>query len=226
MKKILIILIAVAFAGSVSAQNIQTHYDLGKDRKYLTTTVEMFRPDKMGSTFFFIDMDYGVNDIDGVGMAYWEIARAIKLGKSSPLAAHIEYNGGFGQFPATPYNGAYQINDAWLGGFEYSWNAEDFSRGFTLQTMYKNIRGVDNASFQITGVWYVNFLKGKMTFNGFADFWKEESAYGNYIFLTEPQIWYNACKHFSVGSEIEISSDFAGHDGFMVNPTIAAKYTF
>ena len=50
MKKILIILIAVAFAGSVSAQNIQTHYDLGKDRKYLTTTVEMFRPDKMGST--------------------------------------------------------------------------------------------------------------------------------------------------------------------------------
>ncbi len=225
MKKIFLILFVAVLSLTASAQNLQTHYDMGKDRGYLTTTVEMFRPDKLGSTFFFVDMDYGVNGVEGVSMAYWEIARAFKLGES-PIAAHIEYNGGFGQFAATPFNGAYQINDCWLGGFEYSWNAEDFSRGFTLQALYKNIRNVDNASFQLTGVWYVNFLKGKMTFNGFADFWKEKTANGDFVFLTEPQIWYNVCPHFSFGSEVEISSNFAGHDGFMVNPTVAAKWNF
>jgi len=29
-----------------------------------------------------------------------------------------------------------------------------------------------------------------------------------------------------VGSEVELSSNFAGHDGFMVNPTIAGKWKF
>lgn len=38
------------------AQNIQLHYDLG--RKGITSTVEMFKPDKGGSTFFFVDLDY------------------------------------------------------------------------------------------------------------------------------------------------------------------------
>ena len=38
------------------AQNIQIHYDIG--REAVTSTVEMFRPDGGGSTFFFIDFDY------------------------------------------------------------------------------------------------------------------------------------------------------------------------
>ena len=85
--------------------------------------------------------------------------------------------------------------------------------------------GNDN-SFQLTGVWYLNFLKGKMSFNGFADFWKEETANGDFIFLTEPQLWFNATKKFSVGGEVEISSNFAGMDGLKAMPTVAAKYTF
>ena len=52
------------------AQNVQLHYDFGhnaynkeggkdlRSRAYLTTTVEMFKPDSFGSTFFFVDMDY------------------------------------------------------------------------------------------------------------------------------------------------------------------------
>ena len=229
MKKFLLALIVSVLAMGAFAQNVQTHYDMGKDRGYLTTTVEMFRPDKMGSTFFFIDMDYGAGDVEGVSSAYWEIARALKLG-DSPLAAHLEYNGGFGQWKAGDVGGAYQIDDCWLGGLEYSWNASDFSRGFTLQTLYKNIRGKNDASFQLTGVWYVNFVKGKMSFTGFADFWREDNVFGtnetDFVFLTEPQLWYNVCEHFSFGSEIELSNNFGGNEGFMVNPTLAAKWTF
>ena len=54
---------------SATAQNVQLHFDLV--RNATTTTVEMFRPDKGGSTFFFVDMDYTPK----VSGAYWEIAR-------------------------------------------------------------------------------------------------------------------------------------------------------
>jgi hypothetical protein len=47
------------------AQNIQVHYDFG--REMVTTTVEMFKPDAGGSTFFFVDMDYSPKVIG----AYW-----------------------------------------------------------------------------------------------------------------------------------------------------------
>ena len=87
MKRIfsLAIVLMAAFA-SVQAQNVQLHYDLGRtlyddldSRPSVTTTVEMFKPDKWGSTFLFTDIDYK-NDSD-VG-AYWEIAREFNLSKN------------------------------------------------------------------------------------------------------------------------------------------------
>jgi hypothetical protein len=228
MKKILLFFTLIAFVASVNAQNIQTHYDFGKDRKYVTTTVEMFKPDKLGNTFFFIDFDYGVGDVEGVSLAYFEIARCMKLGKS-PFSWHGEYNGGFGQWKAGNAGGAYTINNAWLTGADYSWNAADFSKGFSLKALYKNMANtIDDKpnSFQFTGVWYLNFLKGKMSFTGFADFWKEKTAFGDFVFLSEPQIWFNATPHFSFGSEVELSNNFGGMDGFHVNPTLAVKWIF
>jgi len=231
MKKLVLAFIAIALAFGAFSQNIQTHYDMGKDRKFLTSTIEMFRPDKTGSTYFFIDFNYGAGDVKGVSLAYGEISRAWKLGKS-PFAAHIEYNGGFGQWKSGAAGGAYQINDAFLGGFEYSKNAKDFSKGFTLEALYKTIRGKNDASFQITGVWYVNFAKGKMCFDGFADFWREDNIFGTkttkFVFLSEPQLWYNFNKNFAVGSEVEFGNNFTGNStkGFHVNPTAALKYTF
>ncbi|MCX6239154.1 MAG: DUF5020 family protein [Bacteroidia bacterium] len=233
MKKLLILFALFTAGAALEAQNVQLHYDLGKDRKYLTSTVEMFKPDKWGSTFFFVDMDYGSGGAQGVSMGYFEISRGLKFWKS-PFELHVEYNGGFGQFKATPFNGAYQINDAWLFGGNYTWNTSDFSKVFTLEAMYKNIRGKNDMSFQLTGVWTVQLLKNKVTLSGFADFWREDNIVGvgantkstNFVFLSEPQFWYNCTEHFSVGSEVEVSSNFAGHNGLMVNPTIAGKWNF
>ena len=229
MKKLVLAFIASLFAFGAFSQNIQMHYDLGKDRGYLTSTVEMFRPDKTGNTFFFIDFDYGAGDVEGVSLSYFEIARCFKLGKS-PFSWHGEYNGGFGQFKATPFNGAYSINNAWLTGLDYSWNASDFSRGFSLKALYKNIAHKHDASFQLTGVWYLNFAKAKMSFTGFADFWKEDNVFGTktteFVFLSEPQLWYNFNKNFAAGGEIELSNNFGGMEGFNVMPTLGAKYTF
>jgi len=229
MKRIYSVLFFIFISMAVYAQNIQLHYDLGKDRQYLTSTVEMFRPDKLGNTFFFIDMNYGEGDVKGVSLAYWEIARCFKLGKT-PFSMHMEYNGGMGQWKSGTAGGAYQINDAWLGGLDYSWNNADFTKGFSLKALYKYIQGKENVSFQITGVWYLNFFNKKFTMSGFADFWKEEFQFGNnttsYVFLAEPQFWFNATKNFSVGSEIELSTNFAGNEGFFIAPTAAVKWTF
>lgn len=228
MNRLAFIFVISLLATNTFAQNLQTHYDLGKDRKFLTTTVEMFKPDKHGSTFFFIDMNYGDSDIQGVSMAYWEIARAWTIGKS-PFAAHIEYNGGLGQNTA---GAAYQINNAYLCGFEYSWNAKDFSKGFTLEPLFKSIRGKNKASFQLTGVWYLKLLNNKILFNGFFDIWKEDNAFGTettkFVIFSEPQLWYNFYKNFAVGSELELAYNFTGNTskGFHANPTIALKYSF
>ena len=81
------------------AQNIQVHYDFGGNiykglgnRPTVTTTAEMFRADKFGSTFFFVDLDYNPK----VTGAYWEIAREFCFWQNSKLdwlSVHVEYNG-------------------------------------------------------------------------------------------------------------------------------------
>ena len=243
MKKIKFALIAFVFTSfgiATYAQNVQLHYDMGKDRKMFTTTVEMFKPDKMGSTFFFIDMNYGsdASQVDGINLAYWEIARSFKISKNSNFEPRAEYNGGFGrgQFQdgdnnTVQYN--YSINSAWLVGGQYTWASEDFSKVLTLQANYKYIQDKNNASFQLTAVWGLHFFNRKLSLTGFADFWREDNSFTDgdattntdFVFLTEPQVWWNAMEHFSFGGEVEMSSNF-GNEGFMVNPTVAVKWTF
>ncbi|MGM0620148.1 MAG: DUF5020 family protein [Bacteroidota bacterium] len=239
MRKILLIFVFAATAFlTTNAQNIQLHYDLGEGRKFFTTTVEMFRPDSWGSTFFFIDMDYSAETrgIDnGISLAYWEIARAFKWNETQKIMPRVEFNGGILKLNGdnSPF---IPIENVYIAGLERTWASADFSKIFTFQTNYKYIQGKEKASFQLTGVWTIQMLENKLTFAGFADFWKEEmdvwyDAEGNkkektdFRFLSEPQLWYNFNKNLAVGTEIELSSNFVDK-GFDVMPTIGAKVTF
>jgi len=233
MKHFTFLLLLTCCVSSLFSQNVQLHYDFGKDRNYLTSTVEMFKTDKWGSTFFFVDMDYNVGEVKGISMAYWEIARELNPGKS-PFAFHAEYNGGFGQYFTPDYYGVYQINDSWLAGPAFNYNNKEFTRGFSIQLLYKYIRDKHDASFQITGVWYMNILNNKLTFSGFADFWKEDNEFTNnegaetteFVFQSEPQLWYNFTENISIGTELELGYNFVPVKGFRLNPTIGAKWTF
>ena len=82
---------ALLLCAALHAQNVQFHYDFGRaaydrlgDRPLWTTTVEMFKPDKWGSTFFFVDMDY---KSDGVASFYWEISRELKFWEGPAMNA-------------------------------------------------------------------------------------------------------------------------------------------
>ena len=243
------------------AQNVQLHYDFGhnaynkeggkdlRSRAYLTTTVEMFKPDSFGSTFFFVDMDYvsrnNPGTTRGVVGAYWEIARELCFWqgtKADWLSVHVEYNGGLNVSgnQADGLSGL-SFKNAFLAGLTYSGHSKDFRRTWSLSAMYKLIpKTLDAAgnkdyhNFQITGVWGINFAKDWCTFSGFVDFWREARPWQGtkYIFLSEPQFWvnFNQIKgwenvHLSLGTEVELSVNFAGK-GFYAIPTLAAKWTF
>ena len=216
---------------SVKAQNLQAFYDTG--RNCATTTVEMFRPDSCGSTFFFIDMDYTPRVIG----AYWEISREFNFWQDSKvnwLSVHVEYNGGLN-------TSALSFNNCWLGGLTYSGHSKDFSKTWSLSALYKCIPGTIGLSgkpqahnFQITGVWGINFAKGWCTFSGFFDWWREARPWQGteYIFMSEPQFWVNLNKiegwenvGLSLGGELEITSNFVAK-GFKALPALGAKWTF
>ena len=229
MKKTLFLLMLISSIYQGSAQNIQLLYGKDKGKWFYTSTVEMYRTDKLGYTFFFIDFTYGNDGIKGVNSAYGEISRAFTLGKS-PLAFHIEYNGGLGNWKSGGSEGSYTINNAWLTGLEYSVNDKDFTRGITFQVLYKYIQGKQKASFQLTEVWYLNLFHNKFSFTGFADFWREDNNFENkttrFIFQTQPQVWYNLNPHFSIGSEVQFANNFGTVKGFDIFPNAAVKYTF
>jgi hypothetical protein len=228
MKQYFLLVVFVAVFGVAKAQNIQLHYDMGEGRNLFTSTVEMFRPDSWGSTFFFVDMDYSADSrkVDnGISLAYWEIARSFKWSENQKIQPRVEYNGGVFKLDGddTPF---VPIENCWLAGLERTFASSDFSRILTLQANYKYIKGKEDASFQLTAVWTVQMLEGKLTFTGFADFWKEEMIWDtDYRFLAEPQLWFNATKNLSLGSEVELSNNFVAAE-FAVKPTLGVKYTF
>jgi len=214
MKK-LITLITILVTVSVTAQNLQLHRDL--DRGHFTTTFEMFKMDKYGNTFTFIDFDY--NATVGTGQAYLEIARVLKTEKM-PVGLHVEYNAG--------HTNGFTIPEAWIFGANYSKGNAKW--GFSTYAGYKAFTGAGEGNFQVTGTWYWNVIADKLTFSGFADYWSEKGDFvfgytDMNVFLAEPQLWYHLNKTFSVGGELEISSNFAGgSDAIKGRPTLAIKW--
>ncbi|MCE2615358.1 nucleoside-specific channel-forming Tsx family protein [Phocaeicola oris] len=246
MKRYITLLVAILFCGMLSAQNLQFHYDLGhslfdglSNRPSVTTTIEMFKPDRWGSTFFFVDLDYYH---DGIAGAYWEVARELNVSKNKMWAAHVEYNGGMQGNQVGNYANRFQ--HAILVGPAWNWHSADFSRTFSLQAMYKYYFKGQNAwnspfsGFQLTEVWGITFANKACTFSGFCDLWYDPNVNGKWILLSEPQFWYNmntlqGCEDFnlSIGTEVEISNNFvynrdSKNNKFYAIPTLAIKWTF
>ena len=238
MKRILFFALLGVVALSADAQNIQLHYDFGRniypdeeaERQKVTVTVEQFKADNWGSWYYFVDLDLSRKFFKS---AYTEISREFNLGKQSPIAAHIEYDGGIN------LGGSFQ--QAALLGAAYNGHTADFSKTWSVQMLYKRFfKSYDYSrayhSVQLTGVWGINFAAGKGTFSGFIDFWRGEDwragheGHGMLVILTEPQIWYNVTKNISFGSEIEISNNFIyntyNDKSFFINPTLAFKWNF
>lgn len=219
MKK-LFLFFALIFVTSSFAQNIQLHYDLGKDREYFTTTIEMFKPDEYGATFFFVDFDYNAPGNKSIALAYFEIARYITIPGAGGLAGTIQYNDG-----TAPWG---PLGHIVLAGASYP-----IDLGFvTLNTdlLFRKDYLSNGSDAQLTTVWFVPFFDGKLIFTGFLDLWTGEYWYTDgkeVVLLTEPQLWFNIDNHLSIGGEVELSNNFLPlTDGIQVNPTLGLKWNF
>lgn len=242
MKRSYLLLTACLMTTAASAQlNVQLHYDLGHDlygaelssRPRVTATVENFTPDRWGSTYFFIDADFGSHVVKS---AYGEISRELRFWKA-PIAAHIEYNGGL-------QRAAYGYDDAYLVGPAWNWASKDFSKTVSVQLLYKYLahrqnHGGTSHSVQLTGVWGLQFAKGLCTFSGFCDLWYDKGVDGRIVLTGEPQFWVNLWRlprisddaKWSIGTEVEVSKNLVWptdgkNDRFYVIPTVATKWTF
>ncbi len=209
------------------SQNIQLHYDFGeardgkmkKNRKYFTTTLEMFKPDSMGTTFWFVDMDYDDRE-NGMSFAYWEIVRTLKIPKIKFMELAFSYNDGM------------FIDHAWLAGISIPIKIGKYT--ISTSYYYRAEKNAKSADFQFTGVWHFPLFNNKATFCGFVDLWTSDD-YNNQgkrdgkraVFLTEPQLWFKLNSHFAVGGEVEISKNFfTFDDDIEVMPTVGAKWEF
>ena len=235
------IIIAVAIAtlalGQVAkAQNLQTFYDFGKDRGYITTTFEMYKPDKFGDTFWFIDHYFSDKAKYDAGLAgatngsYFEIERGLNFWQDSALkdfSIHLEYDG-------TTWNWGIACI-----GAKYCIHNDDYSSLLTLYLMYDQHLGTSKADIPVkfSAVWGLNDIFGVsgLSFKGFLDVWGNNSIFasGNtakFSILTEPQLWFNLGpifdNHLDIGGEVELSYNFAGNKGFMCNPCLGAKWVF
>ena len=234
---------ALSLAQGAKAQNLQVFYDFGEGRNYVTTTFEMYKADKWGDTFWFIDHYYNSTDgtyksaVTNSGPAngsYFEIERGINFWQDTELkdlSAHVEYDG-------LITGGGFNMG-TWCVGVKYFLHSEDFSKMLTLYAMYERFNGSRISSADVpvkfSAVWSINDVLGVkgLVFKGFADFWGNNQYFGadraEWSFLTEPQIWYNLGEvfdsHLDVGGEIEISNNFIAK-GFKVNPCAGIRWTF
>lgn len=235
MKKIILSLIVLLASVGAYSQEIQLHFDprhgLHSDvapRNYFTATFQMFKPDKWGSTFGFIDMDFNQSK-GNIGLAYLELVRNIKIG-NSPIMPHLEFNGGIVR--GEDYSG-FSIPNAYLIGASYVHNFGKVNVETYLAYKYNAFKKTSH-DIQWTAVWNTNLLNDKITLSGFIDVWtanRDQNKSGGkkqVILLTEPQIWYNVDKNIAFGSEIEISNNFYSqyNNKMYICPTIAAKWTF
>lgn len=244
VKKVIVIAAVLLFAAvqSVKAQtNLQIFYDMG--RGHFTTTLEGYYGDGWGDTFFFIDYDFNAKTEEdkhvGVSGSYMEIARGFNFWQNTALknlSAHVEYNGGvnFG-------------NQNWLFGVNYLLHNADYSNTFTFELLGKTFCGnaKTNCPLQFTFVWGMQDLFGLtgLRFSGFVDVWGEETSFwygdknpvahgtANVVAISEPQLWYNVGRHFGVknlniGTEVELSYNFAGCHGFKCRPCLGTKWVF
>lgn len=221
MKKVILVFFVLIVSGGYS-QNLQVHYDFNSDREYVTTTLEMFKPDKLGSTFWFVDMDYDSGDPNkSVSLSYWEIARYFTLpGLNNRLSATIQYNDGNALWGP--------LHSVWLGGASYFMPVGKGNCSVDLLLRHMDVS--DSPDYQLTFVWFYPLLNGKLQFMGFLDYWTQDIAGEKRgVLLAEPQLWYQICPAIAVGGEVEISQNFLYglyEEDVKVFPTVGLKWTF
>jgi len=242
MKPYAITLLAILPA-AISAQNIQLHYDFGKQedglkRHFFVSTFELFHPDTCGYTFLFTDFEFNApGNPRGASLGYFELSREFTFpwlrhhAILRNLGIHLEYNDGQTIYALNDSTIAgLNLGNSWLAGPEYSFHVNKLS--INTMILYKYLNGSGVPDFQWTLVWYYSLFKNKVNLIGYLDIWSQDNFFGNpqnkiLVFYSEPQVWYNVSGHLALGSECKISKNFiVGSKRVELFPTLGVKWEF
>jgi len=221
---------------TMMGQNLQFQYDFGEDRKFYTATLEMFKPDTLGSTFWFVDLDFNFpGNPRSMSAAYWEISREfyvpwLKTTRFKKLAFHLEYNDGFTAYrDSGTAMGAASYNSVFLTGFSHPLKIGTVE--LSTQWLLRIPRGMNRPDFQFTVVWFQPIFQNKILFTGFIDLWSQDKVYEpdkkELVFQTEPQLWLMLTSAIALGGELEINKNFpVGPNEWEFFPTLGFRWEF
>ncbi len=218
------LLIAAAAHAADTFVNGQLHRDF--NREVFTSTVEIWSGDRLGSSFFFADFDFGKT---GQTQSYFEVSRHFAFAKikRTDLNATIQFNDGVTGFDKT---GGKLIPRTVLAGLALT-ELRIGSAVIELQTLLRQEFASD-LGWQLTGVWFLPIKKSRFEFLGYVD-WNSNNYGDNPVSVqAEPQFQYRH-QHLAFGTEWELSRNFAGayteEDGFeyhkwYLHPTLFIRY--
>ncbi len=213
MNKIKFLLIALVFALCVSftkAQNIQLLHNFnGENKLQSTLTLENFSQDKLGTTFYFVDID--LFETHNPTTMFTKIMRTFKLGKS-PFSAHIEYNGGL----IVNQNFSAPINNVYLVGFDYYLHNKSHNKRLNIKLLQRFTKKVNH---QVSVIWGTSWFNGDIDIDGYVHYWEEN---GKQIIYSEPQVWFNVTNFLALGGEVKIGYNF-NHSKWKATPALGLK---
>lgn len=214
------VLLLFLISGLIFCQNMQVHYEVDSDRQYVVTTLEMFKPDDYGSTYWFVDFEYNEPGNNSASLAYWEIARYFTLPVTDAFQYTLQYNDGL--------TSSYALGQVWLTGISKELNLPGLP--ITLDVLYRQQVGSGSPDIQLTGVWYKSLFNEKLTLAGFVDLWSMDNSYGDgkdWVVFSEPQCWYNLSENAAVGGEVHVQYNFPmKNDTWEFFPTLGLKWEF
>ncbi|HZE83575.1 MAG TPA: DUF5020 family protein [Puia sp.] len=244
---------AVLFAGPLTAQNLQLHYDLrhtvapgNNPHNFPTLYFEYFKnqdtgPDsvKPGSILikpgsFLMKMQADFNGADNnQGKFYMQVSQSLRFWKPK-IYLSLQYSGGLGVTEPKQYS--YYIANTFSVGADYvfQWKKAWFSA--VLNYKYIPYKKPSN-DFLYTLYWWKGLLNYKLELAGDFSVWRENKDHGDgnadgvkgkrFFFFAEPQIWYNVNKTLALGTRINMYYHvYTSENDFQSYPTVAVKCKF
>ena len=115
------------------------------DKNFVMVTFDMFKADKWGSFYTFIDFEF-TGEKGRIGTTYWEISRNQNIG-DLPVKLHLEYDGGVTKGGSIP--GSYFV------GANYPLTIRKFNLGANLSYKIHAFNHISHDA-QLTLTWKIN----------------------------------------------------------------------
>ena len=197
-----------------------------------TFTFEGTGFDKIGSTYFFIDLEVGNANFTKnkmLGGVYTEFSREWcfwKNTKAENLTIHTEFDAGVGYGSNSwgyKSEANFDFRTALLAGLSYAWGDENWFVQLQALSRYelKDSHQCGGEGWQFTVAYSYTPIHW-FTLSGYADFWQiplDKSGKLNDIksfhISIEPYLWFNVTRYLSVGTRLRFT--YNNYQGILSN---------